>query len=214
MNKRQQRDLVGNKYGHLLVLKSLGNNGSGHYMSLVRCDCGKEYIVPDTELIYGRRLGCHKCSASNKIHGQTNTKLFNIWQSMKQRCNDKNCKTYKDYGGRGIKVCGEWENKFMNFYNWANANGYNEGLTIDRINNNGNYEPNNCQWVDIIQQANNKRNNVRVIYQNKEYTIAELSRKTNVDYELLRRRIKNGWNIENAIKEPAIKGRNQYWKSV
>lgn len=214
MGKKEQRNLVGNKYGHLLVLKSLGNNGKGHYKSLVKCDCGKIYSVIDTELIYGRRLGCHKCSASNKTHGKTNTKLFNIWQSMKQRCYDKNCKSYKDYGGRGIKVCDEWNNNFISFYGWAMENGYEGKLSIDRIDVNGNYEPSNCRWANVMQQANNKRNNVKIIYKNKEYTIAELSRKTNVNYELLRRRIKMGWNVENAVKEPAIKGRNQYWKSV
>lgn len=212
MNKSIQRNIVGNKYGHLLVLKGLGNNGKGHYKSLVRCDCGKEYIVPDTELIYGRRTGCKKCNL--KTHGMTNTKLFNVWQSMKQRCNDKNCKSYKDYGKKGIEVCNEWLKSFTSFYKWAIENGYEDNLTIDRIDNNGNYEPTNCRWVNQFVQANNKSNNVFVIYEGEKMTIAQLSRKTNKDYELLRRRIKNGWSVEDAIKEPAIIGRNQYWKSV
>ena len=207
---KMQRDLKGIVFGKLLVLESCGKGKDKHYYSKVRCECGKEYLVPDSELICGRRKGCRKCC--KKTHGMTNTKLFNIWQSMKQRCNDKNSDKYCFYGERNIKVCDEWMNNFMNFYNWAINNGYKNTLTIDRIDVNGNYEPSNCRWVDMKTQANNKRNNRFVDYKGQKYTIAELSEKFNINYSCLFYRIQNGWDIEKAVSTKPKKGRNQYEK--
>lgn len=208
---RQQRNLVGKKFGKLLVIEMCGQLEKGkHYMSKVRCECGKEYLVPDTELIYGRRLCCKKCSKPNQTHGMTNTKLFNVWQSMKQRCNDKNHKDYIDYGKRGITVCKEWECNFLNFYNWAIDNGYKEGLTIDRINVNGNYEPTNCRWVDLFIQANNKRNNVVITYNGVKDTLQNWARKYDLKSSTLYWRITNNWEVEKALTIKAKRGQNQY----
>jgi hypothetical protein len=106
--------------------------------------------------------------------------LFRIWAKIEERCYSPQSKAYRHYGGRGIKVCDEWRNDFMNFYNWAIANGYKEDLTIDRIDVNGNYEPNNCRWATMQQQQNNRRNNRVFIIENQRYTLAQLSRKYNV----------------------------------
>lgn len=208
---KKQRNLIGKKFGKLLVIESCGKKEhDNHYYSKVKCECGKIYLVSDTELIYGRRKGCRKCSASNKTHGMTNTRLFNIWQSMKQRCYCKTNDKYKYYGERKIKVCDEWLNDFMNFYNWAINNKYNEKLTIDRIDVNGDYEPNNCRWVTMLEQANNKRNNKLITYNGITDTLANWSKKYNINSTTLSNRIKNGWNIEKALKLKPKIGRNQY----
>ena len=210
---RTQRNLVGNKYGKLLVVESCGQKANDrHYFSKVRCECGKEYLVPDTELIYGRRRGCTSCGNGSWIHGKTNTKLFNVWASMKQRCLDKNHKNYKDYGGRGIKICDEWLNDFKTFYEWAMSNGYKEELSIDRIDNNGNYEPSNCRWADLITQANNKRNSRIITYKGKTDTLPNWARKYNIHPTTLAFRLKNGWSVERALNLRPKIGRNQYDK--
>jgi hypothetical protein len=127
---------------------------------------------------------------------------------MRERCNKEQNNRFVDYGGRGIKVCDEWRNDFMAFYKWAMANGYTEEktsygenkLSIDRIDVNGNYEPNNCRWATRKQQANNRTTNCIVNYENKNYTIAELSDKYKINYFTLWQRIfKYKWTIEEAI---------------
>lgn len=210
---RNQRNLVGNKYGRLLVIESCGQERKGtHYMSKVRCECGKEYLVPDTELIYGRRTSCKECSHPTQTHGKTHTKLFDVWQSMKQRCYDKHNNNYKNYGGRGIRICDEWLSNFMNFYNWAMDNGYQKGLSIDRIDVNGNYEPSNCRWVTMKEQASNKRNNHLITYKGETKHLQYWANKFNINSTTIYNRLKSGWDIEKAFNlEPKV-GRNQYDK--
>ena len=180
----------------------------------VKCECGKIYLVPDTELIYGRRKACQKCSGFSKTHGMTHSRLFNIWQSMKQRCYCKTCDVYKYYGERRIVVCDEWlgENGFINFYNWAVNNDYKDNLTIDRKDNNSNYSPENCRWVDMFTQANNKRNNKIITYNGTTDTLANWAKKYNINERVLGWRIRKGWDIEKALTLKPRKGRNQYEK--
>ena len=99
--------------------------------------------------------------SGNYKHGMRHTRLYNIWRSMNQRCNNPNTINFKRYGGRGITVCDEWKDDFQAFYDWAMANGYSDELTIDRLDPNGNYEPSNCRWATWEQQANNKRNSMK-----------------------------------------------------
>ena len=171
---------------------------------LCKCDCGKECLVQRCNLRSGHTKSCGCIEKGNIKHRLHDTKLYRIYNHMKERCNNENCKSFKNYGGRGIKICKEWNNDFMSFYNWAINNGYQENLSIDRIDVNGNYEPNNCRWVDILTQANNKTNNFYIDYDNKKYTMSDLSRLLNIHYEKSRIAIHNGKDIEYCINKYKI----------
>lgn len=135
-------------------------------------------------------------------HNETKTRLFKIWGAMKERCYREKHSHYKNYGGRGIKVCEKWKNDFVEFKEWAINNGYRENLTLDRINVNGNYEPSNCRWATQKEQHNNTRKNHYIQYKGKTYTISQLSELVGRKYTTLKERIKAGWSIEDAVSKP------------
>lgn len=140
-----------------------------------------------------------------KTHGLTNTRLYRIWCNMKTRCYCKTDFHYPRYGARGIVVCTEWKNDFQAFYDWSMSNGYSDDLTIDRIDVNGNYEPQNCRWADNFTQANNTRRNRYYTYNNETHTLTEWSRIVGIKREILKDRIfKLGWSFEDAIKTPKM----------
>lgn len=143
-------------------------------------------------------------------HNMKRTKIYRVWCSMKERCDNKNNKSYKNYGAKGIKVCEEWSNDFLKFYYWAINNGYKEGLTIDRINFNKNYEPQNCRWVTTKQQNRNYSKNRFMEYNGKKYCIVELSEKFNISYGTLLYRINAGYTLEEAIIKKDLRG--ERWK--
>lgn len=141
----------------------------------------------------------------NKRHGMAKTRLNNIYHSMKNRCNNPNNYKYKNYGARGIKVCDEWSQDFANFYNWAINNGYNDTLTIDRINVNGDYEPKNCQWITLREQFYNKTDNVYYIVDGERKCLSQLCKEYSMPYQTVRKRLDRGKNIEYALKTPINK---------
>lgn len=128
------------------------------------------------------------------------TRLQEIFHSMKQRCYNPKCKSYKDYGGRGIVICDEWLSSPETFYNWSKNNGYTDNLTIDRIDNNKGYSPENCRWVSIKVQANNRRNNRVITYKGKSKTLSEWCEDLNLDYDVIEHRLcRNNWIAEKAF---------------
>jgi len=141
------------------------------------------------------------------------TRLYRIWNHIKDRCLNPNSDAFKHYGARNISICSEWKQDISAFYKWAIENGYNDNLTIDRIDNNGNYEPNNCRWVDIKTQANNKRNNHLITYNNETHTLAEWGRITNINPITINKRLSIGWSISKALTTP-VRSRNQQLSDI
>jgi len=134
-------------------------------------------------------------------HGFKGTRLYNIWKGIKKRCHNPNSSIFKNYGGRGIDVCQEW-GEFVPFKEWALANGYKDNLSLDRINTNGNYEPDNCRWADSRTQNNNRINNRCFVIDGKKLTLAQIARLYNISYSTLNSRINRlNWSIEKAINQ-------------
>jgi hypothetical protein len=175
---------------------------------LCRCDCGEEKVVSGYKLRNGSTRSCG-CLKHNRGDGVTNKspqeRLYIIWNCMKQRCRPNSKKYRKNYFDRGIAVCPEWLNNFNAFYEWAVSNGYSPTLSIDRINNNKGYSPDNCRWATSKQQMNNVRYNVFLTAQGETHTLAEWSDILCVPYGTLYTRKRNGWNDEKIITTPVQK---------
>ena len=147
-----------------------------------------------------------------QMHGDSKTKshLYNTWRAMRSRCYNEHDKSYKWYGEKGIIVCDAWKNSYIKFKEWAQSNGYKDGLTIERININGNYEPNNCCWKTISEQANNRSDNIDITYNGETKTLKQWAAQIDIPYQTLQFRICDaGWNVERAFTEPLAHIKNQ-----
>ena len=144
-------------------------------------------------------------SKNSAKHNDCKTKLYHSWSCMKARCNYPKDKSYKNYGGRGITVCDEWNNSYVAFKEWAINNGYEEGLTIDRIDVNGNYEPSNCRWVNTKRQENNRRNNRYITIDNETHTMTEWAEKYGIHWSVFQRRMSYGYDPLTALTKPVKK---------
>lgn len=203
-------DLTGQKFGRLTVLERAGTKGHEPTW-LCACECGNTKVVMGVSLRNGDTLSCgclgRELSSERLVnnplptqtHGLSETRLYKILNGMKSRCYNPKSKYYNDYGGRGIAVCGEWLNDFRAFYDWAIANGYRDDLEIERIDNDGDYEPSNCRWATRTEQNNNKRNNHFVTYNNRTQTVAQWARETGIPKQTLLGRLKRGWNAEKTL---------------
>lgn len=197
----------GTRFGMLTIIKEVEPyyyNGHPYRQFLCQCDCGKTSITTLGRLRIGMTKSCGCKSGSRPNHKElTNSRIYNIWRSMKQRCYDSNAISFPNYGGRGISVCDEWRNDFMAFYNWSIANGYADNLTIDRIDSKGNYEPSNCRWVTYKQQANNTSSNVLVTHNGESHTLAMWGEILGIQPQTLNYRINHAkWSIEKAFTTP------------
>lgn len=192
---KKRGDIAGKRFNQLTVIEYAYTKNNKAFW-LCRCDCGKEIYAPTCHLNSGhtKSCGCLKVETTRQRatkHGLKKSRLYSIWLNMKNRCQNPNSKSFKYYGKRGIKVCEEW-NDFENFYKWAVNNGYEKSLTLDRIDVNGNYQPNNCRWADVKTQANNKRNSRYIEAYGEKHTVAEWAEKMQIKPTTLYSRLKKG----------------------
>lgn len=202
------KPMIGKQFGLLTVVaeakKPIGRR-QAHW--ICRCDCGAiTNPIDGFKLRSGeiKSCGCYKRELTikrNTKHSLCNTRIYRIWVGMHERCYNRNSPKYHRYGGRGICVCDEWLNDIEAFYEWAMANGYQENLTIDRIDNDGNYEPSNCRWSTNEEQCNNREHNILITIGGETKTIAQWAKETGLKYRTIHARYNRGWTGESLIRK-------------
>lgn len=207
----QRIDITGEQYGLWTALEP--SNQSGKWKC--QCVCGTIKDVYTSNLRSGKThsCGCHAKSVNSarmSTHNESKSKLYGVWLAMRRRCYLKTTRDYENWGGRGIKVCDEWQS-YEPFRDWAMTNGYQEGLTLDRKDNDKDYSPDNCRWVNRFVQSNNKRNNHFVEINGEIHTIAEWCRLRNIKKGAFQSRLKLGWTGEKLLAPSKI-GNNQFTK--
>lgn len=203
-NKRFQ-DLTGSTFGMLSVLRFHGKDKYSHNLWLCKCQCGKTTIVETRALKTGKTKSCgclaNKLTAErNTTHGDAKSRLYGIYAKMKWRCLNPKCHVYRLYGGRGITICDEWKNSFEAFRNWAVSNGYDVTLTIDRVDVNGNYEPNNCRWVTQVLQNQNRRNTIELTFNGETKPLSVWCKECGIKYITAYHKLKRGVPLGDILK--------------
>jgi hypothetical protein len=198
---KQAHDLSRNTYGRLTAIAPVGKTQKIRWLCI--CECGSETVVDTNNLEHGKTKSCgclqrEYVVAKLTTHGMSGSKEHMIYRGMKSRCENQNSSDYPNYGGRGIGICDRWQ-KLENFY--ADMGKCPKGMTLDRIDNDGDYKPGNCKWATRRQQANNKRNNRFIEYNGKRLTLAQWSRRAGISPAVIRSRIYRGWPIERALTE-------------
>ena len=200
----------GERYGRLTIIREVEPAGSSHKRVrrfLCRCDCGNEIIcrLPNLKSGTTKSCGCYrKFVSSNRrdCHHLQNTRIYRIWCGMKRRCYNKHNEHFDRYGGRGIIVCDEWKTDFMNFYDWAMSNGYDDKLSIDRINNEGNYEPSNCRWANQKQQILNSTAAIKCSLGGNIVSLSDIADILGVSFKRIRRivyMLNNGYDMNEIL---------------
>lgn len=204
-------DMLGQRSGKLKVIKyNSSRNGQAYW--LCKCDCGNEIVVRGSHLRTGnvKSCGCLRSDENKRraTHNKSRSRLYNIYYGMRKRCYTNTHKFYSDYGGRGIIICDEWLNKhhgFQSFCEWALNNGYDDTLTLERLNVDGNYCPENCTWVSRKRQANNRRNSLHISFNGKTLTPSEWETECGIPAQIIRKRYRNGYDVEKIFDD-------NYWK--
>lgn len=211
-SETKRGNLIGMKFGRLTVISRLGYDMACRgTMWHCKCDCGNEIDVVCHALTQGKKTscGCYFRGTElipQKTQGESNTRLYNIYWGMIGRCYSPSVgKAYKNYGGRGIKVCEEWRKSFYAFKEWALSHEYTDELTLDRIDVNGDYCPENCRWATRTQQANNTRKNIKLTYQGETHTATDWERIKGIKAHILRNRKKHGWSDKDCFEVPIKK---------
>lgn len=224
MGKTRSENLAGLKFGRLSVIEYMGPNKFRAATWLCRCDCGTDTVVTAGQLKSGgtRSCGCLQREKARETvlayyksdrykppsrykHGMAKTPLYNAWLRMRGRCNNPKFEHYDRYGGRGIKVCAEWNEHFEPFMEWALANGFEEGLEIDRIDNNGDYCPENCRWATRTEQMRNRSNTIFVTHNGVTKALVQWCEELGVNYKLAHARHKKGLSFEHIFHIEKIK---------
>lgn len=196
-------DLSGKRFGRLEVIKYSHSDSHRVPHYLCHCDCGKEKIISSQSLKKGLTVSCGCYHRENhRKHSMSQTRLFSIWHKMKERCYNENHVQYHRYGGRGITVCDEWKDNSKAFFDWALSSGYSKDLTLDRIDNDGNYSPDNCKWSTAKEQMNNRSNNRLITYYGKTHTLTEWSRIKGISPATIYNRLNAGWSIKKTFNTP------------
>ncbi|MYW24988.1 hypothetical protein GTY48_15580 [Bacillus thuringiensis] len=193
-------DLTGKTFGRLTVLSLSHKARNGTYFNCI-CECGVEKKVVRNKLTTGKTVSCG-CYHKEKVtkHGDHKTRLYGIWKGMKDRCFLPTKKRYEDYGGRGITVCKEWLD-YSNFKEWSMSNGYEEHLTIERKDFNGNYTPNNCEWIPLEEQLKNTRRSVFITYEGETRVLSDWARYFGINYQTLKGRYWRGDRGEKLFRK-------------
>jgi len=201
----------GDRYGKLMVLND-GENIERRKYFLCKCDCGNITTIRSDAISGGTQsCGCITKEIASKFwkkHGMRNKRIYNIWHGMKQRCLNNNNPGFKDYGGRGISICEEWEDA-SNFFEWAFRNGYTNEMTIERIDNNGNYEPSNCMWIKQSEQLRNTRSSVKITFNGLTLCRRDWAKKIGISDPSFQKRLKK-YSIREAITKPINKEKQHY----
>lgn len=183
-------DLTGKTFGDLTVIERAEKYSNGKIAWKCKCKCGRYVRRITHDLKTNRHPRCYQCSTKVRPtkHGMANSKLYYIWVGMKGRCYNERNKSFRNYGGRGVKICDEWLNDFETFSKWALGNGYQEGLSIDRADVNGDYEPQNCRWITLAEQNYNRRNNVLITHGGETKCLAEWAKQLGFSAQFIAQR--------------------------
>ncbi|SSY69947.1 Uncharacterised protein [Priestia megaterium] len=207
-----REDLTGQVFGRLTVIEYAGSKGTNYGLWKCKCECGKETISRLDTLKNGnaKSCGCLTRNGESSItHGLSKHRLYSIYENMRKRCNDPSHKAYKHYGGRGIKICEAWSNSVEAFIRDM-GDSFEEGLTLERKDVNGNYSPENCKWATMIEQGSNRRNNRHITVFGEKMTVIQASRKYNINVSTLRHRLFVLKQLpENAVTLPVGKKRRR-----
>ena len=203
----QRKDLVGLQFGRWTVLEyspSVRKDGRTRSSYLCRCSCGHESVIDAMNLKSGRTMSCgclqkELQSEKQMTHGESSSKLYNVWCAIKRRCYNENTKEFYRYGGRGIGMCEAWKESYENFRDWAVSNNYQSGLTIDRIDNDGDYSPANCRLVTMKEQNNNRCSNKIYTWNGETHNVTEWAHILGINTKTLFNRLYKGWSFEKAI---------------